>query len=303
MSKKINPLIEIKSLIKRINGNRTLLESENIISKEIFSHVFNEIFKYINSLDISILKQEYKDIRLIPLSVCFDNKLYNNSQIKEAYGTILEPDDVVEKIRSKYNIRPDFISKREHYNNIFVYVLVANVGENLKLIEQDMNKLGYFLSYKDGRIVNNMDFQLMQFEPNSSLQKEISEEIKNMYDFLYHWTPKYNLENILKNGLIPNHKNEMFTYPPRIYLIKGAENDEMFQNYLQALGQELCFKNNNRKNNGLYSLLKININDINIKMFYDPNSEMGIYTEENIEPNYIEHINDVRFLTNIFLKK
>ena len=69
---------------------------------------------------------------------------------------------------------------------------------------------------------------------------------------------------------------------------------------IQALGQSLCFKNKNPNNDGKYVLLKINIENLddNIRFFYDPNSQIGIYTEQTIPNNAIDVGTVVEFITN-----
>ena len=168
------------------------------------------------------------------------------------------------------------------------------MGINDKVIEEDMNKLGYFLGHK-GEIQNiqGMFFQTLQFEPYSQNQKEKTEEIKSKYKILFHWTPSYNLEEITKTVLIPSMKNKKFNYPPRIYLMKGDTD----WNQMLQLGQQLCIKNSTERNKGEYCLLIINVKslDNNIKLYYDPNSPMGIYTEQTIPSNCIQLYKTINF--------
>lgn len=276
MSKKIRKF-KNKELLEKINQNNFAFNID------------------ITKIDISILKAAYIDFRLLPIPITvFDNTIYNVSYIKEALGDIQLPDTVVQDIRNKYQLPEQLVRKIELHNNIYIYTIVATIGINDKLIEDDMNKLGYFLGVK-GNIqhVNNMKFRILQFEPTSQIQKDSSDEIKLNNNYLYHLTPNYNITSIIKNGLIPSHKNKLFNYPERTYLIKENSSDEK----IKYLGERLCNINKDPQNNGEYILLKIKLENLpdNIKFYYDPNSSLGIFTEQIIPYSNIEIYKKYKF--------
>lgn len=252
----------------------------------------------ITQIPIEALKQGYFDYRLIPQSIMYGNPLYEPDTITEAVNDILPPDTVVNNIINKYHLPQQLVIKVEHYHKIYVYVITAYIGKNDKLIEDDMNKMGYFLGAR-GEVVEiqNMRFQTLQFEPSSQLQEDITDLVKSKFDILYHWTPSYCVEGIQYNGLIPSHKNEVFNYPPRTYLMEGNSSDEQMWN----LGQQLCIKNNNPNNNGTYNLIIVDIENLDnsIRFFYDPNSEIGIYTEQPIPSNRIQVGKTVQFVKKL----
>lgn len=282
--------------------NLTENELENIVFESV-KRIVNEISDAeggidISKIDIEDLKKIYIDYRLIPQSTHFDNVLYSPSVIKEAFGYIFPPDEVVENLINKYNIPISCIKKKEVFNKIFIYIVNAVLGVNDKLIEEDMSKMGYFLGYK-GKIQNiqGMQLQVLQFEPSSQIQDDETENIKTNYKFLYHWTPSYNLNEIFENGLLPSAKNSVFNYPSRIYFMRGDSDNR----YMLGLGQQLCTSNDNPKNNGEYALLSVNIENIeeSVRFYYDPNSEMGIYTEQPINKNRVNLVNIIQFIKNI----
>ena len=226
------------------------------------------------------LRQQYRDLRINPSITCYGNKLYSPCNIKESVGDIADPDDVVNGIRTKYNLPPEYVVKREANNKIYVYVIVAVIGINDELIKDDMSKFGYYPGYCRKKEEYGMRFNIIQFEPYSQLQNDETDEVKSNNKILYHWTPCYNLKDISQSGLIPYHKNKVFNFPPRVYLIKSGTS----KNELLRLGKELCFTNEDERNDGKYALLTIDLSNLddNIKFFYDPNSEAGIYTEQAI---------------------
>ena len=252
----------------------------------------------IHSIPIEELKSIYRDFRLDAIPTCYGDKLYSKCKIKEAYGDFIEPDDAIKRIAKKYDLPPHAYGIKEAYNKVYVYVVTAIIGINDKLIEEDMNSLGYFLGVKgDISVIDGMTFRILQFEPSSQLQKDVTDEVKSENKFLYHWTPRYFLKSALENGLIPIHLNKKYNFPPRVYLIKqNYDDDKLF-----ALGQELSFYNKDSRNNGDYGLIKIDISNIDgsIRFFYDPNSEIGIYTEQPIPSNLLKIERIIKFHTSL----
>lgn len=240
----------------------------------------------IKSIPIDILRQGYFDYRLVPVTAMYGDPLRNPIDIKEAINDIADPDDVVNSIVKKYGIPHRLVLKVEHYHKIYVYSITALIGINDSLIEDDMEKMGYFLSARGQVVViQGMRFQALQFEPSSQLQEDATDIIKNKYELLFHWTPSYNIDSIMANGIIPCHRNAKFSYPPRTYLIEGDASDEK----RIFLGRMLCASNNDERNNGEYALLSVSIGGLGdgVRFFYDPNSEIGIYTEQEIPSSVV----------------
>ena len=252
----------------------------------------------ISQIDIETLRQAYRDLRLTPVPVTYDDDLTFPALLKEAYGDILPPDSVVNKIIQKYKLDAQLVNKVEANHKISIYIIVAQIGNNVELIKADMEKMGYFLGHT-GKVFNieGMKFVELQFEPYCQMQDDETENIKAQYDKLYHWTPEYHLQDIMSYGLAPSHKNRVFNYPPRTYLMKGDCDD----NEMIGLGQKLCLYNKNPNNNGSYILLAINIKDIddNIRFYFDPNSAIGIYTEQLIPNDKIQQVSKQLFPTKL----
>ena len=266
------------------------------ITKVVSQPEWHGDFIDISKFDPEILKQQYRDLRLVPTPVSFGAKLYDVVPLKEAYGDIQAPDDVVEDLRKKYQLPPDYVRKVENHNKIFIYVVIANLGDNDELIKNDMDKLGYYNSRNKKQECLGMCFLIMQFEPSCQLLDDETENVKSKYPALFHWTPSYNVKNILSNGLIPSHKNEMFNYPNRTYLMRYDSNSDEFN----FLGLQLCVNNKDKQNDGNYSLLKIVTAglDDSIRFYFDSNSSVGVFTEQRIPPEYITEVFKTKFPKN-----
>ena len=161
--------------------------------EKIVKEIVEEITRGFNDFDIrnipiSILQSAYRDLRLTPTSVSYGD-VFSDLLVKEAYGDIFEPDEAIKEILNRYALPIELARKKEHFHKIYIYIIIAKVGKNIELIEHDMLKLGYFLSHKEKPMeIQNMVFQKLQFEPMSQIQKDVTEEISENNDFLYHWT-------------------------------------------------------------------------------------------------------------------
>jgi len=185
---------------------------------------------------------------------------------------------------------------REHHetiNNIQTVDVYIDVTLNVDDILEFMKNCGWYKSTMYGPWTvehkENKRYHLINFIPMH--QKNIKNEIST-YDELYHWTPDYNLESILKHGLVPKSINEKHSYTPRVYLIKGDVTE--YRKIL--LGWQLYGHNSNPKNDGNYTLLSIDIRQLeNMALYYDPKYEFGIYVKKRIKANSIKAVGHIVF--------
>lgn len=112
---------------------------------------------------------------------------------------------------------------------------------------------------------------------------------------MYHITNSCYVDKILKNGLVPKSKSKLSTHPDRIYLCDVLENCEKlrFQMYMSDSynmnGVNYKQKNNKKTS---YTILKIDMRNLDIKVFKDPNyEEFGFYITKNIHKDRITVIN------------
>lgn len=96
--------------------------------------------------------------------------------------------------------------------------------------------------------VNGFVLKVIAFDP--MFQENIRDKVKE-YGTLFHFSPQYNEQTILSNGLIYNH---------------------------------------NPKNNGIYVLYSIDLSKTpdNVKFFYDPHFQHGVFTQDAIPSNAIQ---------------
>lgn len=175
-----------------------------------------------------------------------------------------------------------------------INVIIPNIGTNIEEMNRAMSYCGYFLGYPNESNIQKNKWVLLQYEPLH--QNNITNDLKNNEDFLYHITPSYNMGKIKNIGLSPKHKNELFNFPNRVFFFKGSTD----LNYIIQMSTLLSNNNSSVANHGDYTILKVDIKNIpNSIIFYeDPNMGNGVYTKQNIHPKYIETFKEFNINNN-----
>ena len=192
--------------------------------------------------------------------------------------------------RSLLGLDPGWVKTLIAANKIETCVLILDKFDNINFIIEGMKAFGWSFSYDKTTIKDQRVFKSLHFDP--MFQDVVNEEIKNC-SLLKHWTPFYNFNSIMQNGLIPKSNNFIFSYPPKIHLIKG-----MADNYqIMKIGSQLCLANKDSRNDKNYVLLNINTKELldKIDFFYDPRYEWGYYTKQPIDKQYISKNKDFKF--------
>ena len=192
--------------------------------------------------------------------------------------------------RALLGLDPGWVKTLIAANKIETCVLTLDKFDNINFIIEGMKAFGWSFSYDKTTIKDQRVFKSLHFDP--MFQDVVNEEIKNC-SLLKHWTPFYNFNSIMQNGLIPKSNNFIFSYPPKIHLIKGT-----VDNYqIMKIGSQLCLANKDSRNDKNYVLLNINAKDLldKIDFFYDPRYEWGYYTKQSIEKQYISKNKDFKF--------
>lgn len=197
-----------------------------------------------------------------------------------------EAEKAIKEIKQKYSLHDWQIYKAIAKNNGGIIVCIADIGDNVADIKQDMEKLGYHLGCETQKEDNNgRNWQYMQFEPVYS--GDCTDYIRENCKLLFHWTPSSNMETIEKEGIVPKHNSKIFSYPEKVYLFTDKNNSQELKlsGFLFAkLNKQECIKEEIE-----YSLLSIDVDKLpkDMHFFYDPNMEKAVYTEQVIPPEAI----------------
>lgn len=251
-------------------------ELRRIIQESIKKHLtlLNKEKKgRVNHVGLSIPIKMYNIDEL--LQHCIDH----TEMLDESLIMTYDIDKVVKIMERKFGLHPSRVIENNGVISIFLPFGVSKneIGD----IKNFMNYCGYY-NVKDEPVVNqainSYVFNFIRKYPN----EDITEEIFNNVEYLYHATPSLYVERIMKYGLVPKAKNKLFQYPDRIYLSTVCD-DNLFKS--------LKVVNSINKNTGTtYSVLRISVNSLpdNIVFYKDSDYVNGVFTYDNISPDAIE---------------
>lgn len=254
----------------------------------------NEQLKLISEEQISKQHIEYFKVTPIP---SFDNlmslSLYSNRPeilIDEGLIKTYPSSKFIEKLKEHFQLEDWQVNIITVKEMEVIMLLIPNIDYNVNEVSRLMSFYGYFLSKQKRGYIKGYDFISLRFEPKFS--EDVRDVLKNEKT-LYHVTPSFNKEKILKNGFSPKWKNNLFYYPNRIYFTLGNTSFEE----VKKLAYVLHNTNMTKGDKSAYSIFIVNVSKINenVRFYYDPNYKNGVYTTDNIPPNVIENIIDVKF--------
>ena len=165
-------------------------------------------------------------------------------------------------------------------------------SRSIEPLRRTMESFGYYCAHESYETWRNG--YVMQFEPKFDEYVKGSEftcpKGKCMF---YHVAPYRFREKILTHGLVPTHKNDMFNYPDRVYLMLAAEGPGASY----EMARMLCTADSNKWNNGLYALFGVTLDGLDDVKFYrdwNVDSAVAYYTHENIPPQNVRFIEAFR---------
>lgn len=239
---------------------------------------------HIDSIPIEELEDQYIDLSSIVSSSGYGGRFMgtNGKILKEEALSTLSIDETKSQIKDKFQLKDWQFATKNGKNGIELVVLYPGIFKNTKLIKDAMLACGWSVATTGYIFKHMMLWRVISFDP--IFQDDVYSEARQ-YDYLFHWTPLYNYQSILKDGLIPKSENKYFDYPDRLHFIKGNASMQEVYN----IGQQLCASNKKYKNNGDYILLGIDMSKLprEIEIFYDPRYECGYYTKESIPSSSI----------------
>ena len=135
----------------------------------------------------------------------------------------------------------------------------------------------------------------MIFEPY--YPDDAMNDVKAM-DILIHVTPKKNIPEIKKHGLIPKSENKRFSYPPRVYFFSGHCSPGYVRHAISELTQASHLKPED------YVVVIIDTHKLSndIKFYHDPDYELAMFTYDTIPPDAIENLQTLgEFANRIYI--
>lgn len=198
-------------------------------------------------------------------------------RLVEGVQKSLDVKEVKSALHDKYWMYNWQIREEQGANGIKVVVICPHIGYNEDMIIDDMFSMGYYHVYTDPFELNGKNWSILRFDP------KFTEDITNLvrsYEYIYHLSPKYNLDSIRENGFVPKSNHSRFNYPPRVHFIKG----DTSTSDVNKLAYELCDDNKDPRNDGDYVFFTIDTSLIpdGVKFFGDSCLECGICTYDTV---------------------
>jgi hypothetical protein len=190
-------------------------------------------------------------------------------------------------LEKKYSSKFIFTKSK---NSFYIKTFSTDINTLLNGIINDANTLGWFPSFMETEeYTGKWDKKYFKKgEIKLRFEAKFDEEvIERTPKILYHITPTQNANKILNIGLVPKSRSKASYHPDRVYLSKDLED-------IENLG-EMFYQKTGVKD---WSILKIETDMVPgdyLKLYTDPNYTQGYYTLNNIPPQAIEKVKDIKY--------
>ena len=216
-------------------------------------------------------------------------KLYEGLDITHSQATtinMLKTWGRHERNDSKIGIYP----MKEDKNKIFLSIKSSSKSEYDNLLTL-INNLGWFPSlyyihnqhkaYNYEEVIKSIELNyFIDVILEAKFDIQVDEDDMDSVNDLYHASFTKNEKKILKIGLAPRSKEKLMSHPARVYLAFDFKDAEYLAKQPKFRGEEKEM-----------TIFRIDMEGLNkrrlIRFFRDPNFEGGIYTYENIPPQFI----------------
>lgn len=233
------------------------------------------------------------------LTVSSDNPIRLNENINEGLIKTYPIDTTIRHIKEFFHLDDWQIKKVTLANDVEgIHVIVAEIGNNQKVMTQAMTSCGYHFSrvyseYFDEH--DDINYITLEYLPKFQ-EDNCTEEVRKEELILYHITPRYNESKIRRIGFSPRTKNTINDYPNRVYLLRGSAGEEV----LLYLAAGLYNANNTEGNKNEYTVFVLDTNKVcdKVNLYKDPQSHRGLWTYNNIPPDAIVSVKHIEFDKN-----
>lgn len=253
----------------------------------------------ITSKEIEMLIKESLNKKLIIPHESFFNifgtikESVEENPLLEGIFRTYKPEKIVGWLKKRYG-EAAIVNVVENDNGEKIFLIkTGDVDYNQKIIDNDMALCSYFASFVERR---NGE-RTIQYEP---LHQNFVNDVVQDNEYIFHITPTNKVNKILKIGLTPKTCNKKFVYPDRVYFFLQERYYNEWVDILEEFYNEQLksYKMGVRKDKpyeGIYTVLAIDTEKVkNVDFSYDPNAEGCVYTYENIPPDAIEVVCEIK---------
>ena len=172
------------------------------------------------------------------------------------------------------------------------------------IVNLDNNEVGFDIIFPDSYFSENIlssTMELCGYYKSTSdeycegyarnrYEKKFQDKIKSKIienNGIVHVTKLTRLEKIIKNGLVPKSGNKLSSHPERIYFAVGPITNELLS------GLKCMLQPFNTTTKFVALKIKPEITE-RAEFYYDPNMENAVWTYDNIPPEYIDVIGEIK---------
>lgn len=213
--------------------------------------------------------------------------VHKADDVAEEVKRIFKLDDFQVVVEDPYNLEiPNImmVAGPSDYNTISL--IISNNSHNFELVNRYMEKQGYRLIrkftpyYEDGTT-----FHVIVYTPVKRI--DITGELAEMTDHLYHVSPSTNRKSLERSGIIPRERTGRLEdggiiYPPRVYMFTNFDNAEELKDELEQQQYPETF-----------DIYEVALTDISksTEIYYDPlYGKNSVYVEKNIPASIMHRI-------------
>lgn len=279
----------------------------------------NELFD-LDKISKDVLDRGWKDYGPYVFNIDHRNAFAN--RVIESTNYEQHVQDVLRELRNTLPISKEQIEDIDDYDfskldvsiasghhGMFA-ILVSGIRKNPEIVEMLLERKGFFRSQPTDKQMNAMKAEksggkpkdklyeiledpegrpwyVMRFEPIDP--DDVTEEVHAKYKFLYHLSPSYREKDILEKGLLTSNKNSTYRYSePRVYMIEGDSDMSDFQKLADTLYEQV--RKDAPNPTPEYTLFAIDLEKVSddFKFYYDINEPKGIYSKQDIPPEYLK---------------
>lgn len=271
----------VHSLVRRIDES-----GHSLLSHPTSDENFNLL-----KIPQSILDAGFVRYRPYCLALGHRNPFSMHWKLVEATDYLAKVNYAKQVLQETFPIAEQQFKIAEGKQGIYIAVLTAKVDDNIEVLEAMMEHVGFFRSQPtDDKLLSdlkNREWIDIRFEPINV--DDVTDEVRTVYEFVYHLTPSVNAEYIRKNGLICSNSNSEYRYSePRVFVTTGDISDEELTELATELYYQAAAKHIPNLSSD-YTLFKFELCKIpkRVRFFKDVNEEKGLYAKENIPPEAI----------------
>lgn len=298
----INSYIDALSLIERMekkssNGIEAAEYTRNLAKKKIEElglPQFDDTFD-LRTIPEDVLDRGYVSYAPFFMAIPRSSPMYRMRTVVESIDYKGNLEKAREELSNRFPIDGNYqfgIEKIE--NDIWVGVLTSYISGNGKIIREVMKRMGFYQTNRKNLPEFLYDdkcreWEHMVFKPCE--QDDVTDYVKENYQFVYHATPSIFKDNVLKNGIIPSNSNPEVDYGGNaLFVMKGditEQNGEMQRivNDLYSQAKQRHYKNLSNT----YTIFQIDVSALSdtVRFYLDGDEKFGLFSRMTIPPNAI----------------